>query len=106
DPALFAGSRRLYYGRWDYKLESAARQHAAGAILIHTRRSAGYGWNVVQTSWTGEQFELPDTPGPRLEVAAWISEPAAGALARLAGRDLAALQKAANERGFRPLPLG
>jgi len=106
DPALFAGSRRLYYGRWDYKLESAARQHAAGAILIHTRRSAGYGWNVVRTSWTGEQFELPDTPGPRLEVAAWISEPAAGALARLAGRDLAALQKAANERGFRPVPLG
>ena len=106
DPALFAGTRRLYYGRWDYKLESAARQHAAGVLLIHTRRSAGYGWNVVRTSWTGEQFELPDTPGPRLEVAAWISEPAAAALARLAGRDLAALQQAAKERRFRPLPLG
>jgi hypothetical protein len=25
NPALFAGKRRLYYGRWDYKYESAAR---------------------------------------------------------------------------------
>ena len=106
DPALFAGSRRLYYGRWDYKLESAARQQAAGVLLVHTRRSAGYGWNVVRTSWTGEQFELPDTPGPRLEVAGWISEQAAAALARLAGRELPALQQAAKDRRFRPVPLG
>ena len=28
DPNLFAGKRRLYYGRWDYKYESAARQKA------------------------------------------------------------------------------
>lgn len=26
DTDLFAGARRLYYGRWDYKYESAARQ--------------------------------------------------------------------------------
>src|SRR5690606_40622175 len=32
DPELFAGETRLYYGRWDYKYESAARQGAAGAI--------------------------------------------------------------------------
>ncbi len=25
DPQLFAGKRRLYYGRWDYKYEMAAR---------------------------------------------------------------------------------
>ena len=42
DPKLFAGKRRLYYGRWDYKYESAARQGAAGAIIIHTTPSAGY----------------------------------------------------------------
>ena len=38
DPKLFAGKRRLYYGRWTYKYESAARQGAAGAIIIHTTR--------------------------------------------------------------------
>ena len=26
DPELFAGKRRLYYGRWSYKYEEAARQ--------------------------------------------------------------------------------
>ena len=53
DPNLFAGKRRLYYGRWDYKYESAARQGAAGAIIIHTTASAGYPWQVVQSSWGG-----------------------------------------------------
>src|SRR6185295_6891565 len=40
DPALFAGPRRLYYGRWTYKYESAARAGAVGAIIIHTTASA------------------------------------------------------------------
>ena len=30
DPKLFAGKTRLYYGRWDYKYDSAARTGAAG----------------------------------------------------------------------------
>ena len=77
DPALFAGKTRLYYGRWTYKYESAARQGAAGAIIIHTRDSAGYPWQVVRTSWTGEQFELPAGDEPRIEVAGWVTEDAA-----------------------------
>src|SRR5690606_40328994 len=32
DPDLFAGETRLWYGRWDYKYLSAARQGAAGEI--------------------------------------------------------------------------
>jgi hypothetical protein len=39
DPALFAGTTRQYYGRWGYKYESAARQGAAGAIIIRSRSS-------------------------------------------------------------------
>ena len=31
DPSLFAGKTRLYYGRWGYKYEQAARLGAAGA---------------------------------------------------------------------------
>ncbi len=50
DDSLFAGKRRLYYGRWTYKYESAARQGAAAAIIVHTTPSAGYPWQVVQTS--------------------------------------------------------
>src|SRR5690606_37148951 len=40
DPDLFGGRRRLYYGRWTYKFESAARQGAVGAIIVHTPKSA------------------------------------------------------------------
>jgi Zn-dependent M28 family amino/carboxypeptidase len=106
DPKLFEGNRRLYYGRWTYKYESAARQGAAGAIIIHTDPSAGYGWQVIQTSWTGEQFELPAESEPRLQIAAWTTEDASRQLAKLGGKDLDALVKQAKSRDFKPVPLG
>ena len=107
DPALFAGKTRLYYGRWSYKYDMAARVGAAGAILIHTTPSAGYGWQVVQTSWSGEQFSLPAASGdPVLPVKAWATEEACRRIARLAGRDLDVLRAAAQKRDFRPVPLG
>jgi len=107
DPALFAGKRRLYYGRWTYKFESAARQGAVGAILLHTPASAGCPWQTVQTSQSGENSRLAEAAGGRgLEIEAWISEDGARRVATLAGRDLDALVAAARERSFRPVPLG
>ncbi len=106
DPKLFEGNRRLYYGRWTYKYESAARQGAAGAIIVHTTPSAGYGWQVVQSSWTGEQFELPAENEPRIQVSAWTTEDAARQIAKLGGHDLDALIKQAQSRDFKPVPLG
>ncbi|HEY2416124.1 MAG TPA: PA domain-containing protein, partial [Pirellulaceae bacterium] len=88
DPQLFGGKKRLYYGRWDYKYASAARQGAAGAIIIHTTPSAGYPFQVVQTSWSGEEFELAETTGPRLEMRGWMTEDASKRLVALAGKDL------------------
>ncbi len=105
DPALFAGEKRLYYGRWDYKYETAAQRGAAGAIIVHTTPSAGYPWQVVQTSWTGEQFELPAAGEPRIAVQAWVTESSAASLAALGGHDLAKLRAAARSRDFRPVPL-
>jgi Zn-dependent M28 family amino/carboxypeptidase len=106
DPELFGGETRLWYGRWDYKYLSAARQGAAGAIIIHTVPSAGYPFQVVQTSWTGEQFELPAGDEPRNQVNAWVTEDAARQLIELAGLDLDALRTAADNRDFEPVPLG
>jgi Zn-dependent M28 family amino/carboxypeptidase len=106
DPELFAGNTRLYYGRWDYKYAMAARKGAVGAIIIHTVPSAGYPWQVVQTSWGGEQFELPSEGGPGLEIAAWVTEDSAADLVRLAGKDLAELVESARSRDFQPVPLG
>ncbi len=106
DPALFEGTRRLYYGRWTYKYESAARQGAAGAIIIHTVPSAGYPWQVVQVGFSGEQFELPDDGEPRLQVAAWTTEDATRKLMTAAGHDLDKMVASARSRDFRPVPLG
>jgi Zn-dependent M28 family amino/carboxypeptidase len=106
DPKLFAGKRRLYYGRWMYKYESAARQRAAGAIIVHTTPSAGYPWQVVQSSWSGTQFELPAESEPRIQIKAWVTESAARTLLKAAGKDLDKLVAAARSRNFKPVPLG
>ncbi len=106
DPDLFAGKRRLYYGRWTYKYEIAARLGAVGAIIIHTTPSAGYPWQVVETSWTGPQYEIPAEGEPRLEVAAWLTETAARELLASAGHDLDALTQAARSPDFAPVTLG
>ncbi len=105
DPSLFAGKTRLYYGRWTYKYEEAARHGAASAIIIHTTPSASYPWTVVQNSWAGPQFELAVEPGPRVQVRMWVTEDASRRIAALAGRDLDALREAANRRGFTAVPL-
>ena len=106
DPELFAGETRLWYGRWDYKYLTAARQGAAGAIIIHTQPSAGYPYQVVQTSWTGEQFELPAGDEARSQVLGWFTEDAARDLISMAGFDLDELREAAYNRDFEPVPLG
>ena len=106
DPKLFAGKTRLYYGRWDYKYETAARHGAAGAVIIHTTPSAGYAWQVVQSSWTTEQFSLPHEGGPQLRVKAWTTEEASRRIAALGGQDLDTLRAAAQKREFKAVPLG
>ncbi len=106
DPDLFGGKTRLYYGRWTYKFESAARHGAAGAILIHTTASAGYPFQVVQASWGGARFELPSKGGAALVVKGWVTEEAARAMVGLAGKDLAALVESARSRSFVPVSLG
>jgi Zn-dependent M28 family amino/carboxypeptidase len=106
-PQLFGGPALTYYGRWTYKFEEAARQGAAGAILIHTDESATYGWQVVQSSWSGTQYSIPAVPGaPRLGLKGWVTDRAAREIVKRAGQDLDALRAAAVKRGGKPLPLG
>ena len=105
-PGLFAGPAMSYYGRWTYKYEEALRQGAAGVLLVHTTESATYPWEVVQSSFGGVQHALPPQPGaPALRVRGWITESAAGALVRQAGRDLDTLRRGALMRAA-AVPLG
>lgn len=107
DESLFEGKRMTYYGRWTYKFEEAARQGAALALIIHDDAGAAYPWAVVENGWTGPQFDLPTSvdPEPRLPLQGWIDTPTATALMQAAGQDLDALRAAANQRGFKPVPL-
>jgi Zn-dependent M28 family amino/carboxypeptidase len=107
EPQLFGGDALTYYGRWTYKFEEAARQGAAGALLIHTDQSATYPWQVVQTSWSGTQYSLPAAAGqPVLPMKAWVTEAAAREIVKRAGRSLDELRNAALSRGAKPVPLG
>jgi Peptidase family M28/PA domain len=106
DPKLFGGKTRLWYGRWDYKYMIAAQKGAVGAFLIHTQPSAGYPWQVVQSSWSREHFELPYEGEPRVEIKGWFTEDASKKIASLGSQDLDRLRQAAGKRDFRPTPLG
>jgi Zn-dependent M28 family amino/carboxypeptidase len=108
DPKTFGGAAMTYYGRWTYKFEKAAQLGAAGCVIIHQTDRAGYPWEVVRNSWSGEQFDLaaPDKNMGRLAVESWITSEFAKKLFQLAGQDLDKLTQAAARRDFKPVPLG
>jgi Zn-dependent M28 family amino/carboxypeptidase len=108
DPATFGGDAMTYYGRWTYKFEKAAELGAAGCFIIHDTERAGYPWDVVRDSWSGEQFDLstPDKNMSRLGIEGWLTHDLAEALFRSAGLNLADLTASAATRAFRPVPLG
>ncbi|MBI3982820.1 MAG: M28 family peptidase [Gemmatimonadetes bacterium] len=108
DTALFHGRTMTYYGRWTYKFEEAARQGAAGVLIVHETEPAAYPWEVVTGSWGGEQFGLvaKDSNMSRAAVEGWLTVEAARSLFTQAGRDYDSLKALAMQRGFKPLSLG
>ncbi len=104
----FNGKAMTYYGRWTYKYEEAARQGAAGALIVHQTAPAAYGWNVVESSWTGPQAyaQRGENAPPLTQMNGWLTEDAARKLLKSAGQDLDALTKAAQAKGFKAVPLG
>ena len=107
DSDLFEGKRMTYYGRWTYKFEEAARKGAQAAIVIHDTAGASYGWDVVESSWSGAQYDLraADDPAPRLPAQGWITGEAAKQLFADAGLDIDRMYEAAGKRGFKAVPL-
>ena len=107
EPRLFDGRAMTYYGRWTYKLEEARRRGAAAALVVHSDDAAGYGWDVVETSFTGEQLALPQAgPGAPLVLNGWLTRDFARRLFATAGLDLDELYVRATRRDFRPVATG
>ena len=104
----FNGKAMTYYGRWTYKYEEAARQGAAGALIIHETEPASYGWNVVESSWSGPQAypqRGEDAPTPT-KMNGWIQNGVAEQIFEAAGKDLGELKDAAKKQGFKGMSLG
>lgn len=105
---LFDGNTMTYYGRWTYKYEEAARQGATGAIIIHETKPASYGWNVIESSWTGAQYHLPasEVNEATVDVEMWISNDKAIELFKKSNQDFETLKKSAAQRSFKAVSLG
>ncbi len=108
DSELFGGNALTYYGRWTYKNEIAGEKGAAGVILIHKTEKAGYPWQVVRNSWSGEQSMLQPKEGdpPKTALESWISSDAAEELFSMAGFSLDEMIEQAGSRDFQPVSLG
>jgi Zn-dependent M28 family amino/carboxypeptidase len=103
----FNGRAMTYYGRWTYKFEEAARQGAAAALIVHDTEPAAYGWNVVQSSWTGTQYLAASEDNGANQTAAngWMQLDQTKALFAGAGQDFDALREAAKKKGFKAIAL-
>ena len=103
DARLFTGNAMTYYGRWDYKFAEAVRHGAAGMLVIHETKAAGYPWDVPRNGAAKPQFDLriDDYATSRLALEGWITEDAASRVLSTAGMDFSALKQASSTRGFK-----
>lgn len=107
DPKFFDGRDLTYYGRWTYKYEEAARRGAVAVVIIHTTPTAGYGWDVVRSSWGRQNTYVAIKPGENnLALAGWVTRDAGEKLLGLAGKTVDQLLAASESRDFHPIPLG
>ena len=104
----FGGKAMTYYGRWTYKYEEAAKQGAAGAIIVHDTAPASYGWNVVESSWSGPQAyaQRGENAPPLTIMNGWVQKEVASRILSAAGQDLEELSALAKTDGFEAVPLG
>lgn len=105
DSTLFKGNTMTYYGRWTYKYEEAARQGAAGCLIIHETNAAGYPWFVIKSSWSGGKLNL-ESNTPKCEVQGWISLTTASNVFKASGIEGGKFLERAKTKGFKPIPLG
>jgi len=108
DPEVFNGKAMTYYGRWTYKYEEAARQGAAGAIIVHQTAPASYPWGVVESSWSGPQLDLQREGNNmhRALVEGWITEDHARAAFAAADMDFDTAYASAKEPDFQASAMG
>jgi Zn-dependent M28 family amino/carboxypeptidase len=106
DPTVFKGNAMSLFGRWDYKMQEAARHGAAGVLLIHDAALAGYGWAAVANTFGGARLELSGAAQSEAGVEGWLTGAAGRGLFALAGLDYGALAAAACRPAFKAVSMG
>jgi Zn-dependent M28 family amino/carboxypeptidase len=107
DPNSFKGWAMTYYGRWTYKYEIASRLGAKAAFIVHETEAAGYPYEVVEGSWSRENFDidLGAEREPRVAIEGWLRQETAEKIFKNSATSLAQLKLAARQKDFRPVPL-
>ncbi len=105
--AEFNGKAMTYYGRWTYKFEEAARQGAAGVLIIHETAPASYPWGVVENGWSGEQLNLTfaDRNLNRSALEGWITLETAEQLFAELGTSYDEMKSLALTKDFQPVSM-
>ena len=103
----FNGKAMTYYGRWTYKFEEAARQGAAGVLIIHETAPASYPWGVVENGWSGEQLNLTfaDRNLNRSALEGWITLETAEQLFAELGTSYDEMKSLALTKDFQPVSM-
>jgi len=105
DTSRFHGSALTKYGHWSYKLAQAAREGAAGVVLIHSDEGVGMPWSAVRNTWSGELVRADLPVMETLRFGAWMTEQAAREILAGTGRDFDLMVRRAQQREFRPIEL-
>ena len=99
DPNMFKGEAMTYYGRWSYKYEEALRRGAAGAIVIHETKPAGYPFSVLQSGHDAEHLTIESKKSLQFE--GWIPRPTAERLFSMSELNYAEMKAKANDPNFK-----
>ncbi len=96
EPNLFKADTLTYYGRFTFKIEEARRRGASGIIIIEN--PVFFARNRMRA--TTEQIQLTQQRDGLLDVKVYLSNEAAGNLARMNGSNLEEWRSLAGQRGF------
>lgn len=106
NPEIFEGDTLTYFGRWIYKIEEAVRHGAKGILLLHTDETAGYDWNVVKNSWSGEDLFIQSDLQNNLIFRGWVKESSLSRLLESYGLNLSDMYKSSLSKEFKPIATG
>ncbi|MHC1702616.1 MAG: M28 family peptidase [Tenuifilaceae bacterium] len=107
DTTLFKGKAMTYQGRWRYKFEEAERQGAAGCIIVHEEKAAGYPWSVTSLRTNKSDFSIDDEKliNPKCILTGWITYYAAIELFALCNLDYEEMKLKATRIDFKAIPM-